>query len=114
MAKVHESASGCGLGVQRYLGGIYSPFPQNYVLKAVALTAGVIGEQFLRELQVPYCVLYDMGYTSLGGTKDTHPNPALLEDGTGVQEGQDGERKRRFRPAYELVEDGQERLGRDR
>ena len=82
--------------------------------KVVALTAGMIGEQFLRELQVPYCVLYDMGYTSLGGTKDTHPNPALLEDGTGVQEGEGGERKRRFRPAYELVEDGQERLGRDR
>ncbi|KAG0633646.1 hypothetical protein HOY80DRAFT_1012887 [Tuber brumale] len=69
---------------------------------------------FLRELQIPYCVLYDMGYTSLGGTKDTHPNPALLENGTQVQEGEGGERKRRFRPAYELVEDGQERLGRDR
>ncbi|CAZ80795.1 unnamed protein product [Tuber melanosporum] len=69
---------------------------------------------FLRELQIPYCVLYDMGYTSLGGTKDTHPNPALLEDGTEVLEGECGERKRRFRPAYELVEDGQERLGRDR
>jgi len=69
---------------------------------------------FLRELQVPYCVLYDMGYTSLGGTKDTHPNPALLEDGTEIQEDEGGEKKRRFRPAYELVEDGQERLGRDR
>ncbi|KAG0130643.1 hypothetical protein HOY82DRAFT_368060 [Tuber indicum] len=69
---------------------------------------------FLRELQIPYCVLYDMGYTSLGGTKDTHPNPALLEDGIEVLEGKGGERKRRFRPAYELVEDGQERLGRDR
>ncbi|PWW80860.1 adenine nucleotide alpha hydrolases-like protein [Tuber magnatum] len=69
---------------------------------------------FLRELQVPYCALYDMGYTSLGGTKDTHPNPALLEDGMEVQEGEGGERKPKFRPAYELVEDGQERLGRDR
>ncbi|RPA97440.1 adenine nucleotide alpha hydrolases-like protein [Choiromyces venosus 120613-1] len=69
---------------------------------------------FLRELHIPYCILYDMGYTSLGGTKDTHPNPALLEDGTEVQECPDGERKRKFRPAYELVEDDQERLGRDR
>ncbi|KAI5844769.1 hypothetical protein BZA05DRAFT_409324 [Tricharina praecox] len=65
---------------------------------------------FLRELEVPYCCLYDMGYTSLGGTTDTHPNPVLqlpaAEEGEGA--------KPRFRPAYELVEDLQERLGRDR
>jgi len=62
---------------------------------------------FLKELEVPYCCLYDMGYTSLGGTTDTHPNPVLQlpEDESGQP---------RFRPAYELVEDGQERLGRDR
>lgn len=42
-----------------------------------------------------------MGYTSLGGTTDTHPNPELKENGG-------------FRPAYELVEDDKERLGRDR
>lgn len=61
--------------------------------------------QFLRALEIPYCSLYDKGYTSLGGTTDTHPNPALAE-------GADG--KTHFRPAYELVEDEQERLGRDR
>lgn len=58
---------------------------------------------FIREVGVEYCQLYDEGYTSLGGTDDTFPNPALkVEGGEG------------FRPAYELVEDGEERLGRDR
>lgn len=57
---------------------------------------------FIRELGVEYCELYDQGYTSLGGTEDTQPNPALKR---GDAEG--------FRPAYELVEDDEERLGRD-
>jgi FAD synthetase len=48
--------------------------------------------------------LYDQGYTSLGGTKDTHPNPLLKR----------GEDPEGFRPAYELLEDNEERLGRDR
>ncbi|KAL8954092.1 MAG: hypothetical protein Q9222_000071 [Ikaeria aurantiellina] len=62
--------------------------------------------QFLRHLEIPYCELYDQGYTSLGGTNDTHPNPALRVVG---EEGEEV----RFRPAYELEEDGEERLGRD-
>ncbi|CRG86531.1 hypothetical protein PISL3812_03538 [Talaromyces islandicus] len=45
------------------------------------------------------------GYTSLGGTRDTHPNPQLKIK---------GENGREFRPAYELTEDDEERLGRDR
>jgi FAD synthetase len=70
---------------------------------------------FIRELGVEYCRLYDLGYTSLGGTTDTHPNPALAvrRDGDGMEQGRwagAGE----FRPAYELLEDGEERLGRDR
>lgn len=58
--------------------------------------------QFIRHLEIPYCKLYDLGYTSLGGTTDTHPNPALKADSSG-----------HFKPAYELVEDKAERLGRD-
>jgi FAD synthetase len=56
--------------------------------------------EFLRTLSVPYCHLYDMGYTSLGGTNNTVRNPLLAnKDGT-------------FQPAYELVGDDNERLGR--
>lgn len=67
---------------------------------------------FIRELEIPYCPLYDLGYTSLGGTTDTHPNPALRADGGGNQDGAgDG---KHYRPAFELMDDGEERLGRDR
>jgi len=44
------------------------------------------------------------GYTSLGGTQDTHPNPQLKKG---------DENGARFRPAYELMADDEERLGRD-
>lgn len=64
--------------------------------------------EFLRHLGIPYISLYDQGYTSLGGTKDTHPNPLLKRQSEGEGESQG------FRPAYELVEDDEERLGRDR
>lgn len=46
-----------------------------------------------------------MGYTSLGSTDDTHPNPALKADESG--------KSADFRPAYELMDDHEERLGRD-
>ncbi|RYO76000.1 hypothetical protein DL762_009867 [Monosporascus cannonballus] len=64
---------------------------------------------FIRALEIPYCPLYDKGYTSLGGTDDTHPNPALKRGERKVGDGDQG-----FRPAYELMEDEEERLGRDR
>ncbi|KAK3251620.1 hypothetical protein CYMTET_39047 [Cymbomonas tetramitiformis] len=55
---------------------------------------------FLRSFNLDYCELYDRGYTSLGNTTNTLPNPLLLKsDGT-------------YRPAYELAEGHCERLGR--
>lgn len=58
---------------------------------------------FIRHLGLKYCDLYDQGYTSLGGRKDTHPNPKLRIERD----------ESRYRPAYELTEDLEERLGRD-
>ncbi|KAL1969149.1 hypothetical protein VTN77DRAFT_403 [Rasamsonia byssochlamydoides] len=63
---------------------------------------------FIRHLGIPYCSLYDEGYTSLGGTNDTHPNPKLRVDATGSSSGE----QQTYRPAYELTEDDEERLGR--
>lgn len=63
---------------------------------------------FIRHLGLEYCALYDMGYTSLGGTSDTHPNPKLQVDKAEAG-GSDG----RYLPAYELTEDREERLGRE-
>lgn len=62
---------------------------------------------FIRHLSIEYCSLYDEGYTSLGGTNDTHPNPKLRVDNPEEAGG------RQYRPAYELTEDDEERLGRD-
>ncbi|KAJ5584847.1 uncharacterized protein N7459_004647 [Penicillium hispanicum] len=62
---------------------------------------------FIRHLGLRYCSLYDMGYTSLGGTSDTLPNPRLR---VGAEaNGDDG----LYLPAYELTQDLEERLGRN-
>jgi len=55
--------------------------------------------KFMRALNVPYCELYDRGYTSIGSTVDTVPNPAL-STGAG------------FDPAYKLLDGSKERAGR--
>jgi len=62
---------------------------------------------FIRYLDIPFCSLYNQGFTSLGSMKDTHPNPALLVQQNGING------TKVFRPAYELLDDYQERLGRD-
>ncbi|WOO79680.1 FAD synthase [Vanrija pseudolonga] len=54
---------------------------------------------FLRELDVEYCSLYDEGYTSLGSTTNTLPNP-YLKTATG------------YEPAWKLRDGSQERAGR--
>lgn len=58
---------------------------------------------FIRHLGISYCSLYDRGFSSLGGMTNTRPNPALALDADAGT----------FRPAYDLVRDDQERLGRD-
>ena len=57
---------------------------------------------FLREVGVEYCSLYDEGFTSLGGVGDTRRNPRLRVDGE----------EEVYRPAWELVDEGEERAGR--
>lgn len=62
-------------------------------------------KQFIRHLDLSFCCLYDRGFSSLGGMTNTRPNPALALDGPNGKT---------FRPAYELMRDDEERLGRDR
>eukprot|EP01097_Dermamoeba_algensis_P011614 TRINITY_DN904_c0_g1_i1.p1 TRINITY_DN904_c0_g1~~TRINITY_DN904_c0_g1_i1.p1 ORF type:complete len:145 (-),score=21.96 TRINITY_DN904_c0_g1_i1:159-593(-) len=55
---------------------------------------------FIRQFKVPYCPLYDEGYTSIGHVSDTKPNPELLTpSGTYV-------------PAFHLQDEEKERGGR--
>jgi molybdenum cofactor synthesis domain-containing protein len=62
---------------------------------------------FLRLFHLPYCRLYDQGYTSLGTTKDTVPCPALSVPGVSSETGVP-----KYWPAYMLRDYDQERAGR--
>ncbi|KAL3072615.1 hypothetical protein niasHS_017589 [Heterodera schachtii] len=55
--------------------------------------------KFLRDMSIPYCHLYDMGYTSLGECSTTGKNPALKVEGT----------EDRYLPAYALKDGNLER-----
>lgn len=104
--------------------------------------AGVVGGMTREELAqkwgvagggdqgVPYCLLYDQGYTSLGSTFNTLPNPELKipppstsqDNAQGEGEGKagedacvvvgDGTAKGRWKPAYMLKDGSLERAGR--
>ncbi|CAB3411458.1 unnamed protein product [Caenorhabditis bovis] len=60
--------------------------------------------RMLRELCIPYCSLYDKGYTSLGGRDNTIRNPALRMVSPEGDE--------YYLPAYKLKNDAEERNNR--
>jgi len=64
---------------------------------------------FLRLYHLPYCTLYDQGYTSLGTTKDTFPCPALAVAGVTINRSNNVPK---YWPAYMLRDWDQERAGR--
>lgn len=59
---------------------------------------------YLLHLKIAYCSLYDKGYTSLGDTMNTIPNPFLVIN--------EGDSEKRYLPAYKLLDALQERSGR--
>jgi len=58
---------------------------------------------YLLHLGVPYCSLYDRGYTSLGSVTNTIKNPSLLVDDLKTEV---------YLPAYKLLDASKERNGR--
>jgi len=65
---------------------------------------------FLRLFKLPYCTLYDAGYTSLGTIIDTNPCPALKKVDTDSTKGEGCE----YWPAYLLKGWDLERAGRNK
>ncbi|RVW13008.1 FAD synthase [Vitis vinifera] len=60
---------------------------------------------FLLACKIPYCSLYDQGYTSIGSIHDTVPNALLCVNNSSSS-------KEKFRPAYLLSDGRLERAGR--
>ncbi|XP_014357231.2 FAD synthase [Papilio machaon] len=58
---------------------------------------------YILQRRVPYCSLYDKGYTSIGSTSNTWPNQALAYSENGVVS---------YRPAWQLRDATLERAGR--
>lgn len=72
---------------------------------------------FLREFRLPYCTLYDHGYTSLGHRFNTLQNPALLatdHECTTTDTAASVSPVVAYRPAWQLVDASREREGRIR
>ena len=66
---------------------------------------------FLRFFGIPYCALYDAGYTSIGSRSTSQPNPHLrVAAGSGDEGTEDEEAK--YLPAYKLSDGSLERAGR--
>lgn len=59
---------------------------------------------FIRELDIPYCDLYNQGYSSLGSKSNTKKNTSLLR--------YTSEGKEYYLPAWRLTENHKERLSR--
>lgn len=55
---------------------------------------------FLRWFELPYCELYDRGFTSVGNQADSRENPMLVSGGVSL-------------PAWMLEDESLERAGRD-
>lgn len=66
---------------------------------------------FLRTFNLPYCSLYDQGYTSLGKKSQTFPNSALLRKNPSAMVCQEN-LSTRYWPAYMLSDWTLERTGR--
>lgn len=64
--------------------------------------------KFLRDFNLSYCSLYDQGYTSLGKTSDTLPNPFLRRK----ELNDPGDTEERYWPAHMLADWTKERAGR--
>ncbi|KAK6147060.1 hypothetical protein DH2020_017972 [Rehmannia glutinosa] len=106
LATVHESESHIGLVLQ-HLPFDYDDNSFNFI--DTSFTLITCGQRdvwaFLLTCKVPYCSLYDRGYTSIGSIHDTVPNVLLSLSKSSSSED-------KFKPAYLLSDGRLERAGR--